>query len=180
MSDTIFECPECSKTIEIDADAGGHKINCPSCSKPIVVPRIITAKATPVERGEGSIVFIEQLPRKMIWGIFRFTFLALPRNSFLFLVRSFPWLARLARVLLYIGIWIILAFWPFLITNYIWYLNDPIFDGLQEFVISYSLLINSFGYIWAAICIAGSVWGITKWTSIRKEQKAKANHQHTG
>jgi hypothetical protein len=176
MSDILFDCPECNKTLEIDADLGGYKINCPSCSEPIVVPSSIPASVTTAERDKSSFELVMRSPKKLVYIIVRYAFVDLPKQTFLFLVRSIPWLARFARVLLYIGVWIILSFWPFLLVRYVWYFDSPVGYRVQWFVINTDKLIYTFGYVWAAICITGSGWGMVKWISLRHKQSDNLPH----
>ncbi|MBX3734741.1 MAG: hypothetical protein KF791_19365 [Verrucomicrobiae bacterium] len=37
--DIVFKCPQCHQQLEVDADASGQQISCPSCSKAITIPQ---------------------------------------------------------------------------------------------------------------------------------------------
>ncbi|MCW5556905.1 MAG: hypothetical protein KIT22_03555 [Verrucomicrobiae bacterium] len=36
--DIVFKCPGCQQQLEVDADASGHQISCPSCGRSITIP----------------------------------------------------------------------------------------------------------------------------------------------
>lgn len=43
MSDIMFDCPECGGSLEVDAAGAGMTVNCPQCSKPILIPQPVTS-----------------------------------------------------------------------------------------------------------------------------------------
>jgi len=45
--DIVFECPNCGQELEVDSEAAGTEINCPSCNKKIVIPQPEAAQAGP-------------------------------------------------------------------------------------------------------------------------------------
>lgn len=175
MADMKFKCPECKQSLQVDEDAGGQKITCPSCSKPIGIPFAAPTQAD--DDGEGLLGFLEQILKKMIWGVFRFIFFDSPQKIWRFFVQSFPWLVRMLRVLFYGCAWALLSFWPFVLTKYVVHLNYLILNDTKSFILKHGNQINALGYVWAAISLAGSVWGIAKWASLHKAQKAKIKAQ---
>jgi len=36
--DIVFKCPACQQQLEVDAEASGHQITCPSCGRAITIP----------------------------------------------------------------------------------------------------------------------------------------------
>jgi|GEM_PF-3463843 DNA-directed RNA polymerase subunit RPC12/RpoP len=169
MNELKFQCPECKQSLEIEASAAGTRIECPACNQPILVPT--TPEDADAEADGGLLGFIEQMLRRMIWGIFRFVFLDSPLRIWRFLVQTFPWFIRLLRVAVYGLIWAILSFWPFLALRYVPCLKSEHFSQMVAFTTSHQTGIKIFGYIWAGVCLAGSLWGIIKWTS---QQRSKA------
>ena len=171
MNDLNFQCPECKQSLEIEASAAGTRIECPACNKPVLVPT--KPEDADAETDGGLLGFIEQMLRRMIWGIFRFVFLDSPLRIWQFFVQSFPWFIRLLRVAVYGLIWAMLSFWPFLALRYVPALKSAQFTQLVAFTTSHQTGIKIFAYIWVGICLAGSLWGIIKWTSQRRS-KARA------
>jgi len=47
--DIVFQCPNCEQELEVDSEAAGTEINCPSCNKKIVIP-----EPQAVESGPGG------------------------------------------------------------------------------------------------------------------------------
>jgi membrane protein YdbS with pleckstrin-like domain/DNA-directed RNA polymerase subunit RPC12/RpoP len=47
MPDYKFNCPHCGQSLEAPEDMGGQSIDCPSCSKPLVIPAPAAPPATP-------------------------------------------------------------------------------------------------------------------------------------
>ena len=170
MNELKFQCPECKQSLEIEASAAGTRIECPACNKPILVPTM--PEDTNAETDGGLLGFIEQMLRRMIWGIFRFVFIDSPLRIWRFLLETFPWFIRLLRVAVYGIIWAFISFWPLLGVRYIPAIKSDKFVQLVGFITNHQVSIRVFGYAWVAICLAGSLWGIIKWTSYRR---AKAN-----
>jgi DNA-directed RNA polymerase subunit RPC12/RpoP len=171
MSDLKFTCSECKQSLEIEASAAGERIDCPACGKSVVVPS--ATGQTNSESDGGLLGFIEQMLRRMIWGIFRFVFLDSPLRIWRLLVETFPWFIRLIRVAVYGLIWAALSFWPFLALRYIPAIKSEQFAKLVAFTVRHQTSIRIFGYVWAAVCLAGSLWGIAKWTSQRRSKPKK-------
>jgi hypothetical protein len=178
MQDIKFACPECNRPLVVDADAGGRKVNCPACSNPLLIPPGALLM-TPHDK-KAVIVFNKQLLKKTIQRISIFTFLDLPRSLRSLFVLLIPWMVRLLRIMLYVCIWIILAFGPFIITSCIMKIEHSALHRAQWFIYNRSHLIANLGYVWVAICLAGLFWRITKWASLRKAQNAKAKLPHRG
>jgi DNA-directed RNA polymerase subunit RPC12/RpoP len=166
MNELKFKCPECKQSLEIEASEAGMQIECPACNKPILVPT--TPEQADSESDGGLLGFIEQMLRRMIWGIFRFVFVDSPLRIWRFLVETFPWFIRLLRVAVYLLIWATLCFWPFLALRYVPALKSEHCAQLVAFTTSHQTTIKIFGYIWVSVCLAGSLWGIAKWTSQRR------------
>ena len=36
--DILFKCPHCGADLEVEAEAAGERIDCPTCSKPLTIP----------------------------------------------------------------------------------------------------------------------------------------------
>jgi hypothetical protein len=47
MDDTKFSCPQCGQHISCDEAWAGHKIECPACHDPIVVPQVAATLPAP-------------------------------------------------------------------------------------------------------------------------------------
>lgn len=171
MNELKFQCPECKQSLEIEASAAGTRIECPACNKPILVPT--TPEDTNAEADGGLLGFIEQMLRRMIWGIFRFVFVDSPLRIWRFLLETFPWFIRLMRVAVYGIIWAFISFWPLLAVRYIPAIKSEMFAKLVGFITNHQVSIRVFGYAWVAICLAGSLWGIIKWTSYRRAKAKK-------
>jgi len=169
MNELKFTCPECKQSLEIEASEAGMQIECPACNKPIYVPT--TPEQADSESDGGLLGFIEQMLRRMIWGIFRFVFVDSPLRIWRFLIDTFPWFIRLLRVAVYLLIWATLCFWPFLALRYVPALKSENCAELVTFVNSHQTTIMIVGYIWVSVCLAGSLWGIAKWTSQRRAKK---------
>lgn len=176
MNDIKFQCPECKQNLEIDASAAGERIDCPACKKPIVVPA--TDRLNELESDGGLLGFIEQMLRRMIWGIFRFVFVDSPKRIWRFLVETFPWFIRLIRVAFYAVIWAALAFWPLIAVRYIPMIKSVRLADTVAFIDTHHTSIRIFTIVWVAICMAGSLWGIAKWTSQRRLKTKKSKSQH--
>ena len=172
MADMKFNCPSCSQSLEVDADAAGHRIECPACAKTLMVP-VPTARKAGGEI-EGLLGFVEQMLKRMIAGVFRFVFIDSPERIWRFIVRSFPWFIRLLRVMVYAGCWALLVFWPLLLVKCVPHLDHASVNGIRAFVAEYNVHIRIGGYVWATICLAGSVWGIVRWAVSRKSPDADA------
>ena len=172
MSELKFQCPECKQSLEIEASAAGERIDCPACAKSIIIPN--SATQTESDSDGGLLGFIEQMLRRMIWGIFRFVFIDSPLRIWRFLVETFPWFIRLLRVAVYGIIWAVISFWPLLAVRYFPAIKSEMFAKLVGFVFTHQVSIRVFGYVWAAVCLAGSLWGIIKWTSYRRSKAKKS------
>lgn len=171
MNELKFQCPECKQSLEIEASAAGTRIDCPACNKAVLVPT--TPEGNGADADGGLLGFIEQMLRRMIWGIFRFVFIDSPLRIWRFLLETFPWFIRLMRVAVYGIIWAFISFWPLLGVRYIPAIKSDKFVQLVGFITNHQVSIRVFGYAWVAICLAGSLWGIIKWTSYRRARAKK-------
>lgn len=168
MNAMKFLCSECKQSLEIEATAAGSRIECPACKQSILVP--LMPEGADAETDGGLLGFIEQILRRMIGGIFRFVFLDSPLRIWRFLVQTFPWLIKLLRVAMYGLIWAMLSFWPFLALRYLPALKSEYFSKLVEFIASHQTGLYVFAYIWVTVCWVGSLWGIIRWVSQRREK----------
>jgi hypothetical protein len=129
-----------------------------------------------LEDPDETLSFLEEIEhafRRMIVGVFRFTFIRLPtlvyeffRDFFKLLERifrySFKLAVRLVRVSFFAGIWVLLVFGPPATT---WY------SGIE------SIVPHVIALSWAAIGLIGSVWGLNRIRRKHRLQQAavKAN-----
>lgn len=49
--DIVFKCPHCATDLEVEAEAVGQQIDCPTCGKPLTIP---SESASPPPRPAGS------------------------------------------------------------------------------------------------------------------------------
>jgi len=118
---------------------------------------------------DGVLAWLEDLLIKMIVGVFRFICVKLPSEFYRALVRWFPTLVRLGKVLSLLTIWLVVTFGPLALSMN----TDP-----PDLVSSVSTEPSRPEFwkwcavSYTAVALCGSVWGAMYVRRLRKQGRS--------
>jgi tetratricopeptide (TPR) repeat protein len=105
---------------------------------------------------------LEDLLSRMIRGVFRFTFVRLPREVYEAVIRWFPTAVKLLKVLGLLAAWLLLTFGPvaWVLGNGAWVSPDvgPPLAWYYAHRTPWDVALC----LWSAVAIIGSVWGVAR------------------
>lgn len=181
-------CPRCQAPLDAAAYAEGRPFTCSGCGakvqrRPKVGERPVDLGAMPVGEGSdgGFLDELQELLIKMILGIFQFILLRLPQAIYRALVRWFPTVVKVAKILVLAAVWLLLAAGPlFLIMN----IQGPLLAWrsfelpLPDFYVRHADAWNYAVIGYTLLALYASIWGALYVRRRRKqarEDRASAN-----
>ncbi len=146
----------------------GTTVACPACQKDIQIemPETDSSHLFNEPSQEGFLQSIETALGKMLRGVFRFIFLVFPPKLWHFFCNTFPWTARLIRILFLLSMWLLLIFWPVILCDLLpqylpeKYQQYPPYVHFREYIERYPSSVHFGSMAWILLALAGSVWGI--------------------
>lgn len=173
-------CPRCEAPLDQAAFALGRPFRCAKCGARVQrrpgadepPPRT----DVPAERDESLLATIEDVLIKMIYGVFRFILIKVPQEIYGAVVRWFPTIVRLVRIMLLLAAWLVLVGGPacirYLSVEYRppWW---PELGTLLEFYWEHAAVFDGLIVVYTALAVCGSAWGVLYIRRRRKQARAE-------
>jgi hypothetical protein len=172
VEDDSFQCPHCHSALSVTEELFGTTQSCPICAEVFEIPGRTLLPEPPIAP-TGVLDWIENLLSRMVRGIFKFTFGVLPPKLWRFFRDTFPWLERIVRLGFLFLFWVFLVCWP-LVLVFVMPKRWPEITRHQpfRFIEAFESLCAFAAYLWVAVALLGSAWGIFHIT-IRRRKAAK-------
>ncbi len=174
---TEFKCKSCGYTKQVTDNSHEEPFLCERCNNslsqldsysncgissnlPDKIGKKDSEHTAQMESGKNFFDYIEEILKKMIFGIPKFIFWCLPHSIYLFTMKIFPLFTRLIKVLFLFFVWILFLIWP-----YIFWETDP-FLFKTKYYNYYILFVSS----WISLGVIGSIWGLFRVRLSRKRR----------